>query len=232
MTYNFDSTNTFLVSVRELDILVSLMNDASYGPLSKGAISLLCAKFQVFIESILNEFKKKLIDNKIKSGQLSDYMRNNSIVKAEYQNSQLLLKCLPDNIDLSNPSFQSKLDMLYEHLKFIKGKRLLVKKENFSFKTKFPQGKNGKRDLVNLLEQFDGESEDIIFGYYYDGIVKPDINKFSALIAVRNSILHTDNSSRLTKLDVEGYLQSTKVMVEYVDVYINQKYNNIVETII
>ena len=88
--------------------------------------------------------------------------------------------------------------------------------ESFMFKTKFPLGKTGKSELVDLFSQIDGDQAP--FGSFD----KDDFNKLDSVLQTRHLIIHQDRFIG-TETTVKGSIDFLTNLVEYIDGYLFSK---------
>ena len=84
------------------------------------------------------------------------------------------------------------------------------------FKTKFPLGKTGKTELVDLFSQIDGDLSP------FDGFDKDDFNKLDSILQMRHLVIHQDRFTG-TETTVKDSIEFLKNLVEYIDTYLFSK---------
>ena len=84
------------------------------------------------------------------------------------------------------------------------------------FKTKFPLGKTGKGEIVELLSQIDGNENP------FENFVADDFNKLDSVLQTRHLIIHQDRFTG-TETTVTGNIPFLKNLVEYIDDYLYSK---------
>ena len=81
------------------------------------------------------------------------------------------------------------------------------------FKTKFPLGKTGKGELVELLSQIDGDQSP------FESFDKDDFDKLDSVLQTRHLIIHQDRFTG-TETTVTDNVSFIKNLVEYIDEYL------------
>lgn len=85
--------------------------------------------------------------------------------------------------------------------------------ESFMLKTKFPLGKTGKGELIDLLSQIDGNQNP------FDNFAADDINKLDSVLQTRHLIIHQDRFTG-TETTITENIKFIKNLVEYIDEYL------------
>lgn len=209
MSYRFEATSNYFDSTSEISVLLDLAkSDNGHRQLFlKLALVSLVTKFQVFVENILGEYYSMLQGKKSK--ELSTYIKMNSL-RISMENSNAL-----SGITSHKHFNDEKKNNVVQYLNSI---NYIVDEEctidnSFKFNTKYPLGKTGKKELVNLLKQIDGnETPFVMF----------DIDKIDALLASRHLIVHHDRFNG-TDTDINNYVDYIKSLVEFIDTYISER---------
>jgi hypothetical protein len=84
--------------------------------------------------------------------------------------------------------------------------------KNFKFNTKFPMGKQGVNELIELYKQINGENIFELSSF--------DKNKLNEILRRRHDIIHDDVSHQLTERKVTEYKEFIIRVVEYIDNYL------------
>lgn len=86
-------------------------------------------------------------------------------------------------------------------------------RDEFLFDTKFSMGKAGKKELLDLLMQIDGDTDPFAaFG-------NDKFNKIDSVLQTRHSIIHQDRFNG-TETTVQDDLLFLKELVHYIDQYL------------
>lgn len=88
--------------------------------------------------------------------------------------------------------------------------------ETFLFKTKFPLGKTGKGELIDLLSQIDGTQNP------FEGFTTDDFDQLNSVLQTRHLIVHQDRFTG-TEATVASNIKFLKNLVEYIDDYLFSK---------
>lgn len=214
MQYKFKLTSSkdFNNTLKEITVLKNFaLSENNSGNFENRSMFLkLCVvatvtKLQVFIEKILDEYKEKLKKKKIKYAKIPLHFRINSIKlnsirysisdKLENSGNFTLPKLIELNIELN------KL------LKHCEDNNIVS--DEIDMKTKFPLGKTGKNEIIDLFKQFTGK--DIFAENNFD------INPVDSLLNMRHNIIHQDACPPLTESLIDQYLQFVKNLSEFID---------------
>ena len=219
MPFHYESTMDFNNSISEVITLLNLSSsdENNREMFMKLAMVSLVTKFQVFVEKILEEFKYSL--NTIPSGKIPTYMKMNSLRLSMEKGNPLTRITSHRNFTEDK---KNGIVLYLESIAFLSNDAYLINDE-FMFNTKFPLGKTGKTELINLLKQIDGAT---------DPFAQLGNEKFSQLDSVllnRHSIIHQDRFLG-TDHTVQDALSFLKDLVEYIDNYLYQKWEDINNT--
>ena len=217
MEYHFDATEDFLMRQNEIHILLNtaIEKEMEKDTFLKLAVVSLVTKFQVFVESILEEFLYIIRSSNIEYGKLSIYMRMNSIKIGLDDNPFIKLK----QHDKLNVKTQEKIKQYIESIEYIKNEGLQVGDE-LNLKTIFPLGRTGKCELLHLFKQIEGKTNIFIDPETQEEIV--DLNKLDSLLQTRHLIIHQDRFSE-TEVKVKEYINYLNNVVGYCDKYLANK---------
>lgn len=208
MTYHYEATSEFIKSVSEAEKLTNLASydDENRTLFLKLAVVSLVTKFQVFVEKVLDEFRYNL--NGMTSGSLPLYMKMNAIRLSVMDGNAL--------IGIQKHHFteekKTKIVNYLNSISFISDENAEID-ESFRFKTKFPLGKTGKGELVELLSQIDGDPNP------FEKFDTDDFNKLDSVLQTRHLIIHQDRFTG-TEATVTDNVFFIKNLVEYIDEYL------------
>jgi len=211
MSYRFEATQDFFDSATEINTLIKLSESADGNEALFLKLSLVCivTKFQVYVESVLEEYLYLLKNSETKSRNISTHMKMNSLRISISENNALTgLQSHKNFTDEKRDSILNYLDSIkYFYVDDIKIDN------SFKFNTKFPLGKTGKDELCKLLWQIDGNINP------FNNI---DINKLDSLLLARHLVVHRDRFNR-TFTDVENDFDFCKSLVKYIDDYLDKR---------
>lgn len=212
MSYHYEATSEFINSISEVETLTTLAssNDENRALFLKLSVVSLVTKFQVFVEKVLDEFRYS-INGKL-ARELPLYMKMNAVKLSVLDNNALL--GIKNHSDFSEEK-KNKIVQYLDSISFILDDTKEIQ-ESFMFRTKFPLGKTGKTELVNLLSQIDGDPSP------FEGFDKDDFNKLDSVLQTRHLIIHQDRFSG-TETTVKDSVEFLKNLVEYIDGYIFSK---------
>ena len=214
MSYNYEATSYFHKELDDLESFVEsgVTNDKYHSLIIKVSIVLLVTSFQVFVESVLSDFRENL--NDIPSRKLSTYIKMNSL-RIDLFDEENPLIGLKKHKNFTDDKLENVIECLH-NLEFITNENHIIGNE-FKFKTKFPLGKTGKTELINLVKQIDGEDEP------FKNFGNDKFNKLDSLLQMRHSIVHHGRFSG-TKATVTEYLIFLRELVNYIDNFLYEKY--------
>lgn len=218
MSYHFEATLDFENSIAETYTLIGLASDNIDNRVLflKLSIILAVTKFQVYVENVLNEFRYKLFGKYSKN--LSTYSILNSIKLSLGEGNVLI------GLTKHNNFTEEKKNNIIDYLNSISyiSRDDYIIDENFRFSTKFPLGKTGKKELVNLLKQIDGNENP-----FYD-FGNEKFNNLDSVLQIRHLIIHQDRFSG-TETTVKENIDFLKELVIFIDNYLSEKINSISE---
>ena len=102
-------------------------------------------------------------------------------------------KCLSNHESYDDEKYEllkSKIAILNNHFEDV------VSHEEFIIRTKYPLGKTGSNELVDLFKQIEG------INIFEESI---DLGKLDGILTKRHLIIHQDIDPQLTIGDIEGY---------------------------
>ena len=211
MSYHYEATFEFIQSVSEVEKLTTLASsdEENRTMFLKLAVVSLVTKFQVFVEKALEEFRYNL--NGMTSGRLPLYMKMNAIRLSVIDGNELT--------GIQKHKFtEEKKNRIVKYLNsisFISDDDAEID-ETFLFKTKFPLGKTGKGELIDLLSQIDGTQNP------FEGFTTDDFDQLNSVLQTRHLIIHQDRFTG-TEATVASNIKFLKNLVEYIDDYLFSK---------
>lgn len=212
MSFYYEATNDFYQSASEVEILLELAkeSDTNRYLFLKLAIVSLVTKFQVFVESILEEFRYGL--NNQHSSALSTYILMNSLRLSLTDDNALV------GLMKHNNYTEKKRERIIDYLASISyfSDRNQLIDDHFLFNTKYPLGKTGKNELISLLKQIDGNSNP------FSGFGEDRIDKLDSLLQTRHLIIHRDRFSG-TEETLADSIVFVKELVAYIDGYLKDR---------
>lgn len=212
MSFHYDATSDFQTSIAEVETLLTLSfsDDTNRTMFLKLSMVSLVTKFQVFVEKILEEFRYQLNDKP--SGKLPLYLKMNSL-RIGLEKDNVLI-----GLSKHNNFTEKKKNNIVKYLNSISyiSDDTVTINGDFLFNTKFPLGKTGRQELVNLLVQIDGNTDP--FNEF--GIEK--FEKLDSVLQMRHAIIHQDRFSG-TEQTVKENLDFLKELAEYIDEYLDAR---------
>ena len=212
MPYHYEATSEFIQSISEVEKLTTLASsdEENRTMFLKLAVVSLVTKFQVFVEKVLEEFRYSI--NGTKSSNLPLYMKMNA-VRLSVLNGNPLLSMQSQKVFTEEK--KNRLVSYLDSISFISDDNAEIN-DSFLFKTKFPLGKTGKGEIVELLSQIDGSENP------FENFVADDFNKLDSVLQTRHLIIHQDRFTG-TETTVAGNITFLKNLVEYIDDYLYSK---------
>lgn len=182
MPYHYEATSEFIQSISEVEKLTTLASsdEENRTMFLKLAVVSLVTKFQVFVEKALEEFRYSI--NGTKSSNLPLYMKMNA-VRLSVLNGNPLLSMQSQKVFTEEK--KNRLVSYLGSISFISDDDAEIN-DSFLFKTKFPLGKTGKGEIVELLSQIDGNENP------FENFVADDFNKLDSVLQTRHLIIHQD----------------------------------------
>ena len=208
MPYHYEATSEFIQSISEVEKLKTLASsdEENRTMFLKLAVVSLVTKFQVFVEKALEEFRYSI--NGTKSSNLPLYMKMNA-VRLSVLNGNPLLSMQSQKVFTEEK--KNRLVSYLDSISFISDDDAEIN-DSFLFKTKFPLGKTGKGEIVELLSQIDGSENP------FENFIADDFNKLDSVLQTRHLIIHQDRFTG-TETTVTGNITFLKNLVEYIDDY-------------
>lgn len=218
MSYRYEATSDFESSISEANTLLELANsdDNNRVLFLKLAIISAVTKFQVFVEKILDEFRYELNDKP--SQNLSTYMKLNSLRISLSEGNSLIGLTKHNNFTEEK---KNKIVQYLQSISYISDDNCLIN-DDFRFTTKFPLGRTGKNELINLLKQIDGDENPFVkFG-------NERFDNLDSILQTRHNIIHQDRFNG-TETTVRESVDFLKDLVVYIDEYLSSKIDTIDE---
>ena len=212
MPLHYDATSDFHTSITEVDTLLTLASsdDTNRTLFLKLSIVSLVTKFQVFVEKILEEFRYQLNDKP--SGKLPTHLKMNSLRIGLEKNHALT------GLDKHREYTEEKKENIVRYLNsisYISDDNVIIN-ENLKFNTKFPLGKTGRKELVDLMLQIDGNKEP------FEAFGNERFAKLDSILLIRHAIIHQDRFNG-TEQTVRDGLTFLKDLADYIDEYLESK---------
>ena len=212
MSFHYDATSDFHASIAEVETLLTLASsdDTNRTMFLKLSMVSLVTKFQVFVEKILDEFRYQLNDKP--SGKLPLYLKMNSL-RIGLEKDNVLI-----GLSKHNNFTEKKKNNIVKYLNSISyiSDDTVTSNGDFLFNTKFPLGKTGRQELVNLLVQIDGNTDP------FNEFGSEKFEKLDSVLQMRHAIIHQDRFSG-TEQTVKENLDFLKELAEYIDEYLDAR---------
>ena len=212
MSFHYDATSDFHTSIAEVETLLTLSSsdDTNRTMFLKLSMVSLVTKFQVFVEKILEEFRYQLYDKP--SGKLPLYLKMNSL-RIGLEKDNVLI-----GLSKHNNFTEKKKNNIVKYLNSISyiSDDTVTINGDFLFNTKFPLGKTGRQELVNLLVQIDGNTDP------FNEFGSEKFEKLDSVLQMRHAIIHQDRFSG-TEQTVKENLDFLKELAEYIDEYLDAR---------
>ncbi len=215
MSYNFDASNDFDSSLDEVNILLSFAgqemdsgNESNRVLFLKLSVVHIVTKFQVFVESILEEFHYELKNSNKRYEQIPLHLRLNSI--RLYTKEKVIHESLTNPSSFSTAKLEQVREISMNTLGFCSDTNLVG--NELKFETKFPMGKTGNKELTKLFKQINGE--DIFMSAPFDK------DKLNEILYRRHVIIHEDVNPQVTETTIREYKIYLLEVVSYVDNYL------------
>lgn len=216
MPYHYEATSDFEISIKEVETLIDLARSDEDNRnlfLKLAAVSSV-TKFQVYIERVLASFRKEL--NGIKSKNLSTYMKMNSLrISIESDNP---LTGLTKHRNFTDEKKDKIINYLNSISYLTNGENLI--NDKFNFNTKFPLGKTGQQELIDLFKQIDGNDKP--FTKFDDTHNSFSFDTLNSVLNLRHGIIHQDRFQG-TDMTIQNNLSFIKELVKYIDEYLSTK---------
>lgn len=185
-----DSKQDFDEAIKEIDLLIDYAKRNQkhlirYATFNKAAIVLLCAKFEAFLESFLEEYAYEHLDSKTNKSVHPDFH--------DHLIDQVLLA-----LETTKNNKAKRKTHIKDLVNLCGDSEVSIK--DYKFNTKFSYGKHGQTEVIKLLSGYG------FIQYLSEDHVKLFFNKFNSLNNIRNNIVHQDATPALTHHSVKDYL--------------------------
>ena len=216
MEYHYEATSDFENSIAEADTLLELAtsDDNNRVLFLKLAIVSAVTKFQVFVEKILEEFRYELNDKP--SRKLSTYIKMNSLRLSLNESNALI--GLTKHKHFTEEK-KNKIVQYLQSISYLSDADYQINND-FQFDTKYPLGRTGKNELIDLLKQIDGDENP------FNNFGEERFNTLDSILQTRHNIIHQDRFNG-TETTVQENLSFLKDLVIYIDEYLGSKIEEI-----
>ncbi|OQY57139.1 MAG: hypothetical protein DRR08_05535 [Candidatus Parabeggiatoa sp. nov. 2] len=219
MSYHLDATENFFHAIDSVDILIDFARkENNEGRIKNHDLFLnlsvvsLVTKFQVFVENSLEEFLYKIQRSNKTYQDLPLTLRLSSL-KHLLDSSNILPNKL-EHPQRYNQQILQQVRSEFQRFNRICSDDARIDNE-FKFNTKFPMGKQGVNELIELYKQINGEN---IFE-----LSSLDKNKLNEILRRRHDIVHDDVNHQLNELKVTEYKIFIEKVVKCIDNYLRQR---------
>lgn len=205
MEYHYEATSDFENSIAEADTLLELAtsDDNNRVLFLKLAIVSAVTKFQVFVEKILEEFRYELNDKP--SRKLSTYIKMNSLRLSLNESNALI--GLTKHKHFTEEK-KNKIVQYLQSISYLSDADYQINND-FQFATKYPLGRTGKNELIDLLKQIDGDENP------FNNFGEERFNTLDSILQTRHNIIHQDRFNG-TETTVQENLSFLKDLVIYI----------------
>ena len=212
MPLHYDATSDFHSAIAEVETLLTLASsdDANRTLFLKLSMVSIVTKFQVFVEKILAEFRYQLNDKS--SGKLPTHLKMNSLRISLEKNHSLT------GLDKHREYTEDKKENIVRCLNsisYISDDNVIINAD-LNFNTKYPLGKTGRKELVDLIRQIDGNKEP------FENFGNEKFEKLDSILLTRHAIIHQDRFNG-TDQTVRESVDFLKELADYIDEYLESK---------
>ena len=212
MPLHYDATSDFHSAIAEVETLLTLASsdDANRTLFLKLSMVSIVTKFQVFVEKILAEFRYQLNDKS--SGKLPTHLKMNSLRISLEKNHSLT------GLDKYREYTEDKKENIVRYLNsisYISDDNVIINAD-LNFNTKYPLGKTGRKELVDLIRQIDGNKEP------FENFGNEKFEKLDSILLTRHAIIHQDRFNG-TDQTVRESVDFLKELADYIDEYLESK---------
>ena len=213
MPLHYDATSDFHSAIAEVETLLTLASsdDANRTLFLKLSMVSIVTKFQVFVEKILAEFRFQLNDKS--SGKLPTHLKMNSLRISLEKNHSLT------GLDKHREYTEDKKENIVRYLNsisYISDDNVIINAD-LNFNTKYPLGKTGRKELVDLIRQIDGNKEP------FENFGNEKFEKLDSILLTRHAIIHQDRFNG-TDQTVRESVDFLKELADYIDEYLESKF--------
>ena len=212
MPLHYDATSDFHSAIAEVETLLTLASsdDANRTLFLKLSMVSIVTKFQGFVEKILAEFRYQLNDKS--SGKLPTHLKMNSLRISLEKNHSLT------GLDKHREYTEDKKENIVRYLNsisYISDDNVIINAD-LNFNTKYPLGKTGRKELVDLIRQIDGNKEP------FENFGNEKFEKLDSILLTRHAIIHQDRFNG-TDQTVRESVDFLKELADYIDEYLESK---------
>jgi hypothetical protein len=238
MPSSFQSIEDFREALKEVDYLVKRAKESereahTYSVYNKAAILLLSAKFENFLEQIVDEFRVRLQEANLMPNKLPDAIR---IFSSQFIVTEEFLRTLKSGKISTKSDKNSTLTTLKKIVTmWDSGKRI----ESLDIDNSFSYGKHGQKEIIKLFKRIGVEN---IFdccpvfktqesmSSEAESLVQIDLAaSVNALTNFRNNIIHSDGSPSLTYEQIRTYIGHLVLFADEVGNCLEKKLGEIFE---
>lgn len=207
MSTSFEALSEFDAALKEVNILIKSAsknekNDLYYKAINKSAILLLAAKFEAFIENILEEYISKLNQLKLSNIKVPQIIKlNHSFNKMDRIHS-----CKGHRHKLT------EIEELFKELaKLWSSRKTIFKSIEIPISFDYKHGEREIEDLFAQVGMTNILDADIISKNKENIDIRGKINSLTHL---RNNIIHEDATPTLTHIEITDYLEALQEFAE------------------
>jgi hypothetical protein len=207
MSTSFEAFSELHVALEEVNMLIKSAsknekNDLYYKAINKSAILLLAAKFEAFIENILEEYISKLNQLKLSNIKVPQIIKLNH----SFNKLDRILSCKGHKHKLT------EIEGLFKELSVLWSSRKQIFR-SIELPISFVY-KHGEKEITDLFIQI-GMTNILDEEIISNKKEKIDIRgKINSLTHLRNNIIHEDATPTLTHIEIRDYLESFQKFAE------------------
>lgn len=228
MKVKFECLDNYLDSLKEVALIVdmannNIQNNEEYVALNKSAILLLAAKFENFIEAIVEEFVYYINELNLPNEQVPEWMRIGFSLDVVSD----LMKVVSKEENSKKITFLKNIADIWNDEKTTKMK----------VNNKFNYGKHGANELIKLFNKIGIKDIFKTIKVYsleeslLDEVEEHDFKgTFNNITNQRNYITHQDGSPSITHIEISRYKEYFKQFAEKLSEYLIceiEKLNNL-----
>ncbi|WP_455809251.1 MAE_28990/MAE_18760 family HEPN-like nuclease [Clostridium butyricum] len=218
MEVKFECLDNYLDSLKEVALIVdmannNIQNNEEYVALNKSAILLLAAKFENFIEAIVEEFVYYINELHLPNEQVPEWMRIGFSIDVVND----LMKVMSKEENSKKITFFKNIPDIWNDQKNTKMK----------VNNKFNYGKHGANELIKLFNNIGIKDifktikvyslEESLLGELEEHDFK---GTFNNITNQRNYITHQDGSTNITHSEISKYKEYFKQFAEKLSEYL------------
>jgi hypothetical protein len=225
MIGNFDSFEEFKIALDEVNVLITqageyIQDQLKYSVFNKSAVILLMAKFESYLENVVDEFCFRLSGLKLKAKNIPLSIRfqaSRDIITGDF------LEDLERDRTTDNEKLQRKLKKKLQELSSIWDDECLPVKIEIS--NKFDYGKHGEKEIRRFFKRIgiDDVFNKFLIDKKVDGIDGEESYTISAasdinsLTFYRNAIIHSDSNLNITHDQIKAYKDNLYYFADKID---------------